>query len=159
MFPRNPQTTPGAPLQWVLVANAARARCFERDPDNGALRELDGFVHPGSRLKGQDLGSDRAGLAHKGIASTQYAAPTDPHDKEHALFARELAQYLEQAALAHRFERLALIASNPFLGELRAQLGASCQRALVTSVPSDLTAYAGRDLEQRVAKAFEMPVA
>jgi protein required for attachment to host cells len=159
MYPRNPQTPADTLPEWVLVANAARARCFERDPGNGALRELEGFVHPASRLKGQDLGSDRGGLAYKGAASTQYSPPTDLHEKEHAQFARELVRYLEQAALDHRFGRLALVASNPFLGELRSQLGAASQRVLAASVASDLTAFAGRDLEQRVTKALAAPVA
>lgn len=154
-----PERPAGTPVQWVLVANAARARCFERDPDNGAMRELEGFVHPGSRLKGQDLGTDRGGLAHKGVASTQYSPPTGLHEKEHAQFARELAQYLEQAALAHRFTQLALVASNPFLGEVKAQLGAASTRVLGAGIPLDLTSFSGRELEQRVAKAMESPVA
>ena len=28
-----------AALDWVLIANAARARCFVRDADNGAMRD------------------------------------------------------------------------------------------------------------------------
>jgi protein required for attachment to host cells len=151
-----PKTPPPAPpvTDWVLVANASRARCFVRDVDNGAMRELQGFVHPASRLKGRDLGDDRAGLAHKGTASTQFAPPTDPHDKEHAQFARELVQHLEQAALEHRYGRLTLIASSPFLGELKAQLGAAAQRILSAAVALDLTGYSGAELEHRVTKAL-----
>lgn len=39
---------PRAPTlrETVLIGNAARARLFERDPDNGAMRELADFVHP-----------------------------------------------------------------------------------------------------------------
>jgi protein required for attachment to host cells len=159
MYARKSDGTGAPALEWVLVANAARGRCFERDVDNGAMRELDTFVHPGSRLKGQDLGTDRAGLAHKGVASTQFAPPTDPHQKEQAQFAHELAQVLEQAALSHRFTRLALIASNPFLGELKGRLGTASTRALGASVPLDLTAFSGRELEQRVTQALLAPVA
>lgn len=153
------RTSPGAaaPLPWVLVANAARARCFVRDPDNQALRELASFVHPQSRLKGSQLGDDRGGLVHKGVASTQFAPHTDPHDKAHAEFARELAQHLEQAALDHQFAGLSLLASDPFLGVLRAHLGAATQRALGASVSLDLTGFEGRELEQRVAQALRPP--
>jgi protein required for attachment to host cells len=156
---RTPERPGPAPVQWVLVANAARARCYERDPDNGAMRELQGFIHPASQLKGHDLGSDRPGLAHKGIASTQFAPPTDLHEKEHAQFARELSQFLEQAVLAHRFDRLTLLASNPFLGELKAQLGPGSLRALDAGIPLDLTAFGGRDLEHRVDKVVMALVA
>lgn len=155
MYARNPEAAAGPAVQWVVVANAARARCFERDPANDALRELDSFVHPASRLKGPELGVDRGGLVQKGAMTTQYEPPTDPRTKEHEVFARELSRYLEQAALANRYGQLALIASNPFLGELKAQLGAAGARALVAGVAVDLTTYSGRELEQRVAKGVQ----
>ena len=145
---------PIEPLEWVVVANAARARFFERDAENQAMRELASFVHPQSRLKGQALGHDRPGKAHKGTASTAFPPHTDLHQKEHAEFAHELAQHLEEAALAHRYPRLAILASNPFLGELKAQLGAATHRLLQATVALDLTPHEGADLEQRVAHAL-----
>jgi protein required for attachment to host cells len=145
---------PIAPLDWVLVANAARARCFERDAENGAMRELRSFVHPSSRLPAQDLSHDRGGKAMKSQARTQFAPHTDPLDKEHVLFARELARHLEQAALAHEFPALTLFASPPFLGELRNHLGPAVQALLRRGVPLDLTRYEGAELEERVAVAL-----
>jgi len=139
---------------WVLIANAGRARCFARDRENGALHELSSFVHPASRLEGHELATDRAGHAFKGGASTQYEPRTDRHEKEHARFAHLLAAHLEQAAQAQRFERLALCASSEFLGELRARLGPAASARLETGVPVDLTAYAGPELERRVAQAL-----
>jgi protein required for attachment to host cells len=141
-------------LGWVLIANAARARSFVRDADNNAMRELCSFVHPESREKGMALGTDRGGLVHKGVPSTQFAPHTDPHEKEHVEFARELAQYLEEAALGHRYPELAIIAAKGFLGDLRAHLGPATQRLLRASVPLDLTTAVGADLEHRVAQAL-----
>jgi protein required for attachment to host cells len=142
------------PLDWVLVANGTRARCFERDSENNALREIADFVHPKGRLKGQALESDRPGHAFKGAASTQLEPHTDPHVKERARFADELVAMLDEAALSHRFERLALIASNPLLGELRSRLGTACRQRLHASVALDLTTYADSELEHRVAHAL-----
>ena len=65
---------PVQPFEGVLVANASRARLFERDAENGAMRETASFVHPQTRLKGQALGHDRPGHAHKGVASTAFQA-------------------------------------------------------------------------------------
>lgn len=146
---------PVQPQSWVLVANAARARCFARDDANNAMRELASFVHPASRMKGQDLSDDRGGLVHKGVASTQFQPHTGPHDKEHEQFAREIAQYLDEAALAHRYPGVTLFASAPFLGELRAQLRPATQKLLRTSVAIDLTAFEGAELEQRVTQALQ----
>lgn len=150
--PHGPQSP--APMDWVLVGNAARARCFVRDPDNGALRELDDFVHPASRQKGQDLARDRGGHVMKSEGSTQLMPHTDPHDREHERFARELAAHLDAAALAHRMPGLVLIVSNPFLGVLRARLGPASSALLRGSVALDLCSFVGPELERRVSDAL-----
>ena len=145
---------PIEPLEGVLVANAGRARLFERDPENKAMRELASFVHPETRLKGVALGHDRPGKANKGMASTAFPPHNDLHQKEHAEFARELGQRLEEVALKRHFPRVAVFASNPFLGELKAHLGAATQRLLQSAVPLDLTAYDDSELEHRVTDAL-----
>lgn len=141
-------------LDWVLIANAARARCFVRDPDNGAMREECSFVHEASRQKGAALAHDRGGKVHKGVASTQFAPHTDPHEKEHAAFARELAIFLEEAALAERYPGLSLIASATFLGEVRSMLGPAARKRLRHGVALDLTTCQDADLEHRVTQAL-----
>jgi len=150
---------PIRPLEGVLVANAGRARLFERDPENKAMRELASFVHPRTRLKGAALGHDRPGQAFKGEARTSYEPHTDLHQKEHAEFARELAQRLGEEAIDRRYPHVAIFASSPFLGELKAHLGAGTQRLLTAAVPLDLTAFDDSELEHRVAQALETAAA
>jgi protein required for attachment to host cells len=143
------------PFEGVLVANASRARLFERDAENGAMRETASFVHPQSRMKGSELGRDRPGQAFKGEARTAYEPPTGPHQKESTEFARELAQRLEALALTRRYPRLAVLASNPFLGDLNKELGAATRKLLQAAVALDLTAFDGAELEHRVAEALQ----
>jgi protein required for attachment to host cells len=154
---KNVKTGSSPAFDWVLIANAARARCFVRDPDNGAMREEYAFIHDASRLKGTALEHDRGGMVHKGVASTQFAPHTDPHDKEHAAFASELTAFLEKAALAQRFRGLSLIASAAFLGELRSRLGPAAGKRLQHGVPLDLTTCQAADLEHRVTQALAGP--
>jgi protein required for attachment to host cells len=142
----------------VLIANSARARLFERDADNGALRELAAFVHPLSRARGTALADDRPGQAMKGAARTQYEPHTDPREREQQRFAHELAQRVEEGALAHRMAGLVLIASDPFLGLLRAALGHAATALAPRHVPRDFTKYQGSDLEHRVTQALGEPV-
>ena len=144
------------PRDWVLVANAARARCFERDAEHNALRELADFVHPQSRMKAGALSDERGGKVYKSAASTRFEPRTSVHDKEHEHFARELARYLDDAVLAHRCPGLAVLASDPFLGEIKSHLGEASQRLLKASIALDLTAYSGAELERRVAQALHM---
>lgn len=142
-------------MEAVLVANAARARLFERDADNGAMRETASFVHPQSRMKGRELGRDRPGQAFKSEARTAYEPSTDPHQKETTEFARELAQRLEALALARRYWRIAVLASNPFLGELNKELGAATRKLPHLAVALDLTTLDGAEIEHRVADALQ----
>ena len=132
--------------EWVLLANSARARLFERDPMTTRLRELADFVHEHGRLKTREVAA--------GAPGHPLAPHADVHDKERAAFARELANWLDHAALEHRYDRLALVASNPFLGDLREHLGDASRRCLITSAAHDLTTLAGRDLEHRVTAAM-----
>lgn len=144
--------TPDRP-EWVVLANAARARLLERDPETGALREFESFVHPASRLGGHELADDRPGQAFKGQARTAFQPRQTPHEKEEAAFAHELAKRLDAAAMALQFGRLVLLASNPFLGRLHAALGPAA-RQLVAAAAVDLTGYADRELEERVTAAL-----
>lgn len=138
-------------LPWVLVANGSRARLFERDPENGAMRELSDFLHPASRMKGAALERDRPGQAMKGQARTEYEPHTLPSDREYQQFARELAEQLEAAVNDNRIGHWSLIASNPFLGHLRASLGHGAAAVLERHVDRDLTSFVGAELESRVS--------
>lgn len=151
MNARSPDHAPER-LAWLVIANAARARVFERDDANGAIREIDDLVHPASRAKEAALGTHPPGRVRKGVASTAFEPHTEPHARERARFAHELARKLEDAALARRMPDLVLIASNPFLGKLKAALGPAAGAILKASVVGDLTLLQGAELEHRVSQ-------
>ena len=106
-------------------------------------------------MKGRELGRDRPGQAFKGESRTAYEAPTGPHEKEAAAFARELAQRLGVMAQTRRYSRLVLLASTPFLGELKKELDSHTSRLLQATVAVDLTTFDGAELEHRVAEALQ----
>ena len=144
---------------WIVVANASRARVYERDPDTAKLTERSDFIHPQSRQKVGELQYDRAGHTEHGFGtagrgSAQYEPPTDAHTRERSKFAREVAQFLDAAVLEHRCPGWMLFASSPFLGELKAQLGASA-KSLIAAEPRDLTSWSEAGLERRVIDVLE----
>jgi protein required for attachment to host cells len=144
---------------WVVLANAARARIFEREPVSGTLVEVLDLVHPESREKTAELASDREGHAQKahgdpGHAGTAFQPHTTPRQKEHAAFATEVSRHLEVAATQGRCGEVALIASNPFLGELKSHLGSATQRVLSATIPLDLTMVSGPELPHRITEAL-----
>lgn len=147
---------------WILIANAERARCFDRDPTDHSLAELADFVHPHTSLTGEAGGGDLTGAAGKGHgrtghAGTQFEPRTDAHSKERGSFARQLADYLNDGVAAQRCKALVLIATSPMLGELRPCLSSAAEKLVRSSVTSDLTLYRGPELKERVDRALQLP--
>ncbi len=147
---------------WILVANARRARCFERGALNGPLSELADFVFPHARLGGEASAGDISGDAGKGHgrtghAGTQFEPRTETNAKEMHSFARQLADFLNKGVAAQRCDRLALIASSAMLGEVKPFLSAAANKILHRSVASDLTHYQNAELKQRVNEALSLP--
>ena len=147
---------------WIVVANAHRARCFERDDKGGALNELADFIYPQTRINtGPDV-ADPTGEAGKGHGRTghsgrQFEPRTETHDKERVSFARTIADYVNDGVAGQRCAGLSLIASSQLLGDLRPLLSVAAKKVLRCSVDRDLTAYQGTELKERIDHALELP--
>ena len=137
---------------WVLIANATRARLVQQDAKQ-RVTELESFEHPQGRSKISDLADDRAGSEHsdRSFGSSLYQPRIDAKLKEHRRFARELADYLEHEARQGHYARIDVFASSPFLGELKAELGAATTRLLAGTHDLDLTMVAKAELGRRLA--------
>jgi hypothetical protein len=68
---------------------------------------------------------------------------------------RRRTQHLDLAIAQGRCPALALIASNPFLGELKARLGPASAKAVVATSPTDLTLCTLRELARHVGPLLE----
>lgn len=148
--------------EWVMLANASRARIYARDPEQGRLSELDDFVQPQARQMDRELSNARAGHVEKGHGasgrgSTQLEPRTGAHDKAHEQFARQLAEHIDSALQDKRCGSWVLIASNPFLGHVNAHLSQRAEKALRAKVVSDLSSFSGPELERRVSEALQAP--
>jgi protein required for attachment to host cells len=141
---------------WLVVANASRARVLEQSNEPGVYVHVADLVHPESRQKGTDLAGDRPGhepafMAAHGAGSSSYDPRTAPREREHDRFAREVAKLLNDGVAAGRCAGLVLVASNPFLGHLKEHLTEQANLALLRSVAADYTALDERELAQRLA--------
>ena len=120
---------------WILITDAERARCFERDTSDHSLKELTDFIHPRVSLQGKAGGGDMTGEAGKGHGRTGH-----------------------NTGVAERScHALVLVATSPMLGEIKSQLNSASDKVLVRCIASDLTRYTGRDLEKRVEIALRLP--
>jgi protein required for attachment to host cells len=134
---------------WLVVANSARARVLE--DGEGAYAHVADLVHPASRQKGIELGDDRPGhAASDGRGGVQLEPRTELHEREHERFAREVATVINAGVADGRCAGLVLVASNPFLGLLKAQLSEPARRLVLRKVASDFTACSDAELAQRL---------
>jgi protein required for attachment to host cells len=143
---------------WVVIANAARARVLEETDRPGKYESVADLVHPQSRQKGVDLaavhGGDRAGHVEgtgHGLGSAAYQPRTDPRDREHDRFAREVSTTLNQGVAAGRCAGIVLVASDPFLGQVKAHLNVQARKLLLRTVASDYTTLTERELAERLS--------
>jgi protein required for attachment to host cells len=138
---------------WLVVANAARARILEEADKPGAYVHRADLVHTQSRQKGVDLGTDRAGHVKgsgPGPGGTAYLPRTDARDREHDRFAREVAAALNGGVARGECAGLTLVASNPFLGHLKSHLSLQAAKALLDTQPSDYTSLTDADIARRL---------
>ncbi len=152
----------GMAKTWILVADARRARFFQREASESTLMELTTFVYPQARHSGYTAQGGVSGDAGKGHGRTahsgkQFEPHTDLRAGERTDFSRQLARYINDGLLAKRFHDLVLIATAPMLGQIRPLLSKAAEVALHSAVAMDLTVYQGEDLHHRIEEAIRQP--
>jgi protein required for attachment to host cells len=138
---------------WLVVANAARARVLEESDAGGGYAHVADLVHPQSRQKGSELGGDRAGHVQSGshgTGSSEYRPKTDVHEREHDHFAHEVAAVLNAGVAAGQCAGLVLVASNPFLGLLKGHLSVQAGARVLRTLASDYTTLTDAELARRL---------
>ena len=138
--------------QWILLANASLARLFSRDSPTDPLVPLATLQHPESRLKGSQLADDRPGheATDNSTGGNRFEPRSDVRRKEHQRFARQIAERLEAGLVGQEFGALWLLASYPFLGELKAQLSDAVNKRVQLALDVDLTSLGLAEIERRL---------
>jgi protein required for attachment to host cells len=119
---------------WILVANRAGARIFDRD--GRKLRLIRTIDHPEGRRSDQDIepGPRRTFDSH----AQGHDARSSPHEQDAESFARGLAAELLLGRTQHRVDRIVLVAEPHFLGLVRQELDDETSRLVVGTLPKDL---------------------
>lgn len=131
-------------VTWVVAADSSRARIFSLESRIEPMSELVDMVHAEGRLQDQDALSDRqggiAGGHGEGGGGHSFESPTDGKHHEAEVFAKQIADKLEQGRLAHDYHKLILIAPPAFLGVLRQVLNQHIQDLVCASLDKNLIA-------------------
>ncbi len=138
-------------LTWILVADSTRARIFTADTPSSPLEEIEDFSHMEGRLHDREMTSDLPGrIKSAGGGGHAFEQPTDPKQHEADNFAHRVAQYLEDAHNANRFEQLLIVAAPTFLGLLRNNLPEQIKKLVCFELDKDITMQSVADIRQHL---------
>ncbi|MDD4905583.1 MAG: host attachment protein [Methylobacter tundripaludum] len=138
-------------LTWILVADSTRARIFTADTPSSPLEEIEDFSHTEGRLHDREITSDLPGkIKSAGAGGHTFEQPTDPKKHEADVFAHRVAQYLEDAHNANRFDQLLIVAGPAFLGLLRNQLPEQVKKQVRFELDKEITLLSAADIRQHL---------
>ncbi len=137
---------------WIVVCDASRCRFF-MSRGGSEWHKFEEFEHPASRVKGEDLVSDRYGRSMRGKAPMMRGGTspqTDPRQVEWDRFAHYIMKTLNEARAQDAFERFVLVAPPHFLGMLREQMPEELEKCLYATLDRDYTHLSAEELSERV---------
>src|SRR4051812_25107734 len=145
---------------WIVAANAGRARFFALPKMNEPLQEVFDMVNTNARQRDNEIETDslgqraasasRHGAGMAGTTSSDYQPHQTPKQHETELFARDVATYLLKACNEGRFRKLSLVASPEFLGALRKQLDPQVSSRIEAEINRDYTQSNGEELREHI---------
>jgi protein required for attachment to host cells len=138
---------------WLVVADEGVAHIYQWQDAEKHLQEIETLTHPPARAHEVELRRDaygrRTGHAARPISTVTSSASLDDEHGEAIVFARRVADWLDQARLDGRYHRLHLAAAPRFLGLLRRSMTPQVAALVVDELAKDLVNESHTDLEHR----------
>ncbi len=136
----------------IVLANSSLCRFLGRDSDSDPVVALAVLKHPASRLPGHMLGTDRPGheAVDRSSGGNRFEPRSDVRRQEHSAFAHEIAEELGKRLAAGDYHDLWLLASSPFLGELKSALPDPVARCVRLTLATDLTSLGLDEIDARL---------
>ncbi len=144
---------------WIVSADAGRARIFSEPHPNKPLQEIEDMVNGAARLRDSDINTDgtsplSAGKSSHGtggaLPGNNYEPQTTPEQHNAEIFAKEISGFLLQAQRDGKFQKLALVASPKFLGQLRVALDPQLKNLVSMEINKDYTHSNGQQLQEQI---------
>lgn len=134
--------------KWILAADSSRAKIFESLAPRADIREIENFDHPQGRASNRELNTDaRPRFFGRGERGHTEDPQVDAVQHENELFSKMISDYLEQARVEHRYDRLCVIAPPKFLGLMRQNLSKETQKLIDEEIDKDLSKLDAREIE------------
>lgn len=140
---------------WLIVANSSLARIFKIEKRHD-LKEVKVLEHPESRLHNLDLVSDKPGRDFESAGIGRHALEPKilPKRQEFAVFAKVIADYLENAHQLGEFESLYVAATPSLLGLLRQAMHPNIAKSIKGEIDKDMTQMKPQELPSHLPFLF-----
>ncbi|MFA5628383.1 MAG: host attachment protein [Thiohalomonadaceae bacterium] len=136
---------------WVLIANGSEARIFKLQKRTEALQLVSTHNHPSSRMKGEQLATDRPGsYAGDSGMGGGYEEAISPKEYEINRFAHEMATVLNSGRSANSYGKLTLVAPASFRGLLNKHMHEQVKKLIGQQIDKDYTKLNERELFARL---------
>lgn len=144
---------------WIVVADAGRARIFSESDPSQALQEVEDMVNTAARIRTSDQYTDRLGptSAGKSIHNTggalpnkQYEPPQSMAEREAESFAKDIWGFLLKGHQDGKFQKITLIAAPKFLGALRMFMDPQLKSLVAQELNKDYTHLSGHQLREQM---------
>jgi len=143
---------------WIVLADGSKAKVFQYQGPNAPLLRLDdGKLHH-THAPSHELVSNKRGRTMQSADATRFgqgasarpamANPTDPHTYEKQVFAKEVADFLENNR--DNVDRIILAADPNTLGELRHDMSDQVKEKISDELDKDLTNLPEKDLPKHL---------
>lgn len=138
--------------QWIVVADAARARLFARNPADQSLSLIDTLEHNESKAHEGDLRTGGKGEIHDSGGSGQHQAdPQTSTGETHAdIFAKQVFERLKSGLNDDAFEELVVVADPSFLGRLRDHMDNPLQDTVRKTIDKNWAQHDQQQIEKQL---------
>ena len=135
---------------WILVANSSQAKIYTGKGQRGSLTEIKNFDNLKGRLHEGDLVSDSAGSDGGSVGQGRHILDdeTSAIEQEAIIFAKELANYLDEERNKEVYRRLVIIAPPTFLGLLRKNLSSEVMSIVSQQIDKNLIKKSAEEIHQ-----------
>ena len=140
----------------IVVANSTGSRIFTTESDKSSLCEIKTMVNPEGRVHEQNLVSDMPGKhsGKGGGGKHDFHEKVEPRKHEMSVFAKEIADYLEDVRKSNKLRKLLLVAEPTFLGELRSKLSNETNDRVIFESNKNIVNHNLEDIRNHLPKYF-----
>lgn len=137
---------------WILIADGARARIFQRDGRSGPLTPATDHDFARPLMPSREIISDKPGRGQGANGSHGMPPRVDAHEQEKQDFAREVAQFINGEVGKNRFDELIVVAPPKTLGDLRGDFSDQARSRIRGELGKDLTHLPVHELPDHLAR-------